>query len=239
VFKHLVSINTQALHRALSSTTSTRHTEPTNAYSAQEYAYCRALVDGVRQRETLAAQEAETRRRREARFPASVAEYRTLRETDGEQVLRVARFLAADKGRKEEMMERYGWAYRQVRPLEEAYTANVSICARCRTGGVLTGGGDVPGGVHERSTAGAEGVKGKLVLPKRRLPKMSQFTTVETASKFVVEASREVFLCLSNTDLLGSNSFNELHKDDSSHSTTESHTHTHTPWMRHVTRVIG
>lgn len=74
-------------------------------------------------------------RTRVAQFPASVAEYRALRERDAR--VRVARFLALpadDKQARERTMAEFGWVYRQVRPLEEEYTRDVSapFCSRFR-----------------------------------------------------------------------------------------------------------
>ncbi|KAG6841198.1 hypothetical protein C0991_000995 [Blastosporella zonata] len=58
------------------------------------------------------------RKRREADFPQSIADYKT---KPAEAQLRVATFLMADAARQERMLTEFNWASRQVKPLLEIF----------------------------------------------------------------------------------------------------------------------
>ena len=74
---------------------------------------------------TLETQDGETRRRRDAEFPRTVEEYRSIRNKEVQ--LRVARFLVTEVVPMQEMMMgQFGWAWRQVRPLKNEYERDVS-----------------------------------------------------------------------------------------------------------------
>jgi len=63
------------------------------------------------------AQEEEARRRQEGQFPVSIEDFRR-KPKDVQH--RAARFLVLDDGvRQEKMLTEYGWAWRQVKPLQE------------------------------------------------------------------------------------------------------------------------
>jgi len=83
-------------------------------------AYMRRLLPLQQLLDTLETQDAEARRRRDAGFPRSVQDYRSIRNKEVQ--LRVARFLATDDVQKQEtMMGEFGWAWRQVQPLKDEY----------------------------------------------------------------------------------------------------------------------
>jgi hypothetical protein len=69
------------------------------------------------------AQEEEARIRQEAQFPVSIEDFRR-RSKDVQH--RAARFLVlSDDARQEKMLTEFGWAWRQVRPLQEEMANNV------------------------------------------------------------------------------------------------------------------
>lgn len=69
------------------------------------------------------AQEEEARKRREAQFPLSIEDFRA-KVKDVQH--RAARFLVLEDGtRQEKMLAEYGWAWRQVKPLQEEMAKNV------------------------------------------------------------------------------------------------------------------
>ncbi|KAI0306034.1 hypothetical protein B0F90DRAFT_1814841 [Multifurca ochricompacta] len=70
-------------------------------------------------------EEEKTRKRREAQFPPSVAEFYTIQDKELQQ--RVARFLASDAVVQDKMLNEYGWAWRQVQGLKEAYSKDTSF----------------------------------------------------------------------------------------------------------------
>jgi hypothetical protein len=80
--------------------------------------------------------EAEQRRRAQANFPMTVTDLRAIR--DKSHQLRVCQFLMLedtipDKGelasKRDGIMTTYQWAWRQVTPLCEEYTKDVSTCS--------------------------------------------------------------------------------------------------------------
>lgn len=116
---------TQHFYQIQTSPRSQSHVERASLYSEYRYAYLRTLLPLLRHRANLAAQEDEARRKRDAQFPTSAAEYRTLQDKDIQQ--RIARFLMANKLTKEKMMSEFGWVYRQVKTLEDEYDRDASI----------------------------------------------------------------------------------------------------------------
>jgi hypothetical protein len=69
-------------------------------------------------------EEEETRKRREAQFPPSAAEFYMIQDKELQQ--RIARFLTSDAIIQDKMLGEYGWEWRQVRGLREAYSKDVS-----------------------------------------------------------------------------------------------------------------
>ncbi|PSR70690.1 hypothetical protein PHLCEN_2v13420 [Hermanssonia centrifuga] len=92
--------------------------------SELHYAHLRTATRLVRRSEELAAKEDAARKVRDSYFPSGIAEYRAIRHKDIQ--VRIARFLLADKQAKERMLSEFGWAWRQVKALEDAYADNVS-----------------------------------------------------------------------------------------------------------------
>ena len=69
--------------------------------------------------------EEEMRRRREAQFPQSAAEYHMHQDKELQQ--RLARFLTSDAIIQEKMLSEYGWTWRQVQGLREVYSTDVRL----------------------------------------------------------------------------------------------------------------
>jgi hypothetical protein len=67
--------------------------------------------------------EEETRRRRDVQFPHSAADFMI---QDKELQQRIARFLTSDAIVQDKMFGEYGWEWRQVQGLKEAYARDVS-----------------------------------------------------------------------------------------------------------------
>jgi hypothetical protein len=67
----------------------------------------------------------EFRKRREAQFPQSAAEYHMNQDKELQQ--RLARFLTSDAIIQEKMLTEYGWTWRQVQGLKEVYTKEVRL----------------------------------------------------------------------------------------------------------------
>ncbi|KAG6828974.1 hypothetical protein H0H87_012911 [Tephrocybe sp. NHM501043] len=105
-----------------------RHCIPQEARWEVEMKHLRdahlALIYPLRRElEEQERREVEERERQKA-FPRSIADY----YSKSEQVqLRIARFLfVTDEIRKEKMLTEFGWASRQVKPLQEIYNKDVS-----------------------------------------------------------------------------------------------------------------
>ena len=93
------------------------------------------------------AQEEEARRRQEAQFPVSIEDFRR-KPRDVQH--RAARFLVVDDGvRQEKMLTEYGWAWRQVKPLQEEMAKSV----RCFFGSMSLTSAD---GDHKQAEFKAE-----------------------------------------------------------------------------------
>lgn len=92
-------------------------------YHNYRYAYLRAKNELLIQLRALCEKEEKERKARDAQFPQSIAQYRSL---DSVVQARVARFLVADPGTKERMLSQFGWVWRQVVPLMNDFKANVS-----------------------------------------------------------------------------------------------------------------
>jgi hypothetical protein len=74
------------------------------------------------------AQEEETRKWQEAQFPVSIEDFRG-KSKDVQN--RAARFLVLDDAtRQEKMLSEYGWAWRQVKPLQEEMAKKVRCFLR-------------------------------------------------------------------------------------------------------------
>lgn len=67
----------------------------------------------------------EFRRRREAQFPQSAAEYHTNQDKELQQ--RLARYLTSDAIIQEKMLNEYSWTWRQVQGLKEVYSTDVRL----------------------------------------------------------------------------------------------------------------
>lgn len=79
------------------------------------------------------ATEAEQRRRAQANFPTTMTDFRAIR--DKSHQLHICRFLMLEdtiqtkdelKSKRDAIMTKYGWAWRQVTPLCEEYVKDVS-----------------------------------------------------------------------------------------------------------------
>ncbi|KAI6042071.1 hypothetical protein EDC04DRAFT_2564759 [Pisolithus marmoratus] len=96
-----------------------------DALSTLRYTYLKALLPLIRRRRNLRDRETKLRKQRDASFPLSIEEYHHITERDVK--LRVARFLTADSTEQERMMDKFGWAYRQVDPLRTAYKSSAEF----------------------------------------------------------------------------------------------------------------
>lgn len=93
-------------------------------YDAYRYLHLRALNGWTKQRNALQEKEESERKTRDAQFPQSISQYNAI---PNELQARVARFLLADRAEKERMCNQFGWAYRQVKPLEGDFESSVSV----------------------------------------------------------------------------------------------------------------
>lgn len=59
------------------------------------------------------------------RFPETLEDYNAM-DNNHDMQLKVARFLTAPPNRQDAIMSEYGWAYRQVQPLQNIFKADVS-----------------------------------------------------------------------------------------------------------------
>lgn len=98
-----------------------------------QQSYLRAVIPLREKLVKVEASEAEQRRRAQANFPMTVTDFLAIR--DKAHQLQICQFLmledtAADKGeltsKRDPIMTRYQWAWRQVTPLCEEYVKNVS-----------------------------------------------------------------------------------------------------------------
>ncbi|KIP03563.1 hypothetical protein PHLGIDRAFT_130053 [Phlebiopsis gigantea 11061_1 CR5-6] len=96
-------------------------------YETYRYLHLRALAGWTKRRDELRTKEDSERKERDARFPQSIAEFNTLSSKDVQ--VRVARFLLATSAEKERMCGQFGWAYRQVKPLEGDFERNADADA--------------------------------------------------------------------------------------------------------------
>jgi len=88
-------------------------------------AHLQALQPLLDKRAELETHDEDTRRRRDAMFPKSITEYRSIWNKDVQ--VRIARFLTSDKGQQERTMSEFGWAWRQVQPLMDVYNSNAEF----------------------------------------------------------------------------------------------------------------
>lgn len=89
------------------------------------YSHLEQLVPLYQELKQTEIREKEERKRREADFPASIEDYHT---KPADVKMRVARFLhTTNEARQEKMLSEFGWAWRQVKPLQEVYRKNVSL----------------------------------------------------------------------------------------------------------------
>lgn len=94
---------------------------------ASEYAtamhtgHQKMIMPLLARRNDLLRKEAAEQRRLEAQFPRSIEGYRAMKHDDLQR--RVARFLTSD--RKDALLDKYGWAWRQTEPLIQEFDSNV------------------------------------------------------------------------------------------------------------------
>ncbi|OCH86944.1 hypothetical protein OBBRIDRAFT_782384 [Obba rivulosa] len=93
--------------------------------AALQYAHLKTLAPLLQKRARLAAEEDAARRRLEAQFPDTIARWHSFSNKDAK--LRVSRFLMAPKGEQEQMLSKFGWAWRQTEPLRLEYEKNPSF----------------------------------------------------------------------------------------------------------------
>ena len=94
-----------------------------NDYEAARYTYISQLLPLAKQRNEVEIREEENRKRREQMFPTSIEDFKgKARDIQ----LRAARFLVADGVKQEKMMTEFNWAWRQVQPLKDIFTKDVS-----------------------------------------------------------------------------------------------------------------
>lgn len=86
------------------------------------HTYLSRLLPLERKRRELEKEEEEAKRRRDAMFPMSAADFTT---KPADVQLRAARFLTADAAKQEKMLSEFGWAWRQVDPLKTEFASNV------------------------------------------------------------------------------------------------------------------
>jgi hypothetical protein len=95
-----------------------------NDYEALRYSYLSTLLPLKKQEKDLEEQEADLARRRAQMFPQSKEDFKT---KPADVKLRAARFLIADRARQERMLTEYGWAWRQVKALQDAFAKDVRV----------------------------------------------------------------------------------------------------------------
>ncbi|KAI0825613.1 hypothetical protein BC629DRAFT_1448788 [Irpex lacteus] len=115
---------------SLANRQSTARIEARDALFSFLYVHNRTLLTLLRRQASLAYEEEQARRKRDAQFPGSALEWRAIKDKDIQA--RIGRFLGASPVIKERMLEEFGWAYRQVRPLEEEYTKNIAFMAEAQ-----------------------------------------------------------------------------------------------------------
>jgi hypothetical protein len=92
--------------------------------------YLNQILPLHQKRVELEKKQEEARRKLDAQFPRSGSEWRAIRNKEIQ--VRIARFLMAHDREQEKMMTRFGWASRQVAPLQNEYRIDVSVGAICR-----------------------------------------------------------------------------------------------------------
>ncbi|EIM80436.1 uncharacterized protein STEHIDRAFT_135316 [Stereum hirsutum FP-91666 SS1] len=97
-------------------------------YTAAHYKSVHPLQDRLAR---ATKNEEELRRRREAMFPATIGDYRSIRNKDVQ--LRIARFLTADSTIQGKMMTEFNWAWRQTKPLQDEYLHDDAFKAEVQT----------------------------------------------------------------------------------------------------------
>ncbi|KAI0675974.1 hypothetical protein C8Q78DRAFT_1074931 [Trametes maxima] len=95
------------------------------------HAYLSSLQPLIRDRNKYREREEAEQRRRDQQFPLSIAEFHAIRNKDSQ--LRIARFLTADQTIKEDMMDKFKWAWRQVSPLIREYGTSESFQVEIQT----------------------------------------------------------------------------------------------------------
>lgn len=128
-FRSSHSVSFQNYCMSLANRQSTARIEARDALFSFLYVHNRTLLTLLRRQASLAYEEEQARRKRDAQFPGSALEWRAIKDKDIQA--RIGRFLGASPVIKERMLEEFGWAYRQVRPLEEEYTKNVRLLEPC------------------------------------------------------------------------------------------------------------
>ncbi|KAG6820413.1 hypothetical protein H0H93_000659 [Arthromyces matolae] len=99
-----------------------QHMRWNNELEDLQHSHFQLLLPLYQELKQLEEREEEERKRREADFPASIEEYRTKSE---EVKMRVARFLMmSQESQQEKMLSEFGWAWRQVKPLQEEFKKN-------------------------------------------------------------------------------------------------------------------
>ncbi|KAL4252081.1 hypothetical protein ABKN59_001710 [Abortiporus biennis] len=84
--------------------------------------HSKAYIPLIKLQTIIASREEADKRRRDAQFPRSLLDYSKLQNKDAK--VRIARFLTSDLYTKEKMLSKFGWAWRQVRNLEDEYSLN-------------------------------------------------------------------------------------------------------------------
>ncbi|KAG6828975.1 hypothetical protein H0H87_012912 [Tephrocybe sp. NHM501043] len=83
------------------------------------YSHLELILPLYKELKDVEQREEDERKRREADFPVSVADYNSKSK---EVQMRVAKFLmSTDEVRREKMLTEFGWASRQVKPLQDIY----------------------------------------------------------------------------------------------------------------------
>ena len=93
-------------------------------YEAIRYTYISQLLALTKQRNEIEMREEEMRKRREQMFPRDAEDFKGKAK---DIQLRAARFLVADGAKQEKMLSEFNWAWRQVQPLKDVFTKDVSI----------------------------------------------------------------------------------------------------------------
>ncbi|KAI0369794.1 hypothetical protein BV20DRAFT_967462 [Pilatotrama ljubarskyi] len=95
------------------------------------YAHLTSLIPLVKERQVYRLREEAEQRRRDQLFPASISDFRAIRNKDTQ--LRVARFLTSNDAVRERMMDEFSWVWRQVTPLVHEYDRTESFKAEVQT----------------------------------------------------------------------------------------------------------